>query len=71
MCHSRKLNNKINAIHERALRITYGDRQPSFQHLLEKDNSVSIHHRNLQVLAPEMFKISRNLCPDLLNDIFL
>ena len=71
MCHSRKLNNKINAIHERTLRITYGDRQSSFQQLLEKDNSVSIHHRNLQVLATEMFKISRNLCPELLNDIFL
>ena len=71
MCHSRKLNNKINAIHERTLRITYGDRQSSFQQLLEKDNSVSRHHRNLQVLATEMFKISRNLCPELLNDIFL
>ena len=71
MCHSRKLNNKINAIHEKALRITYGDRQSSVQQLLEKDNSVSIHHRNLQVLATEMFKISRNLCPELLNDIFL
>ena len=71
ICHSRKLNNKINAIHESVLRITYGDRQSSFQQLLEKDNSVSIHHRNLQVLATEMFKISRNLCPELLNDIFL
>ena len=71
MCHSRKLNNQINAIHERALRIRYDDRQSSFQQLLEKDNSVSIHHRNLQVLATEMFKIPRNLCPELLNDIFL
>ena len=63
MCHSRKLNNKINAIHERALRITHGDRESSFQQLLEKDN--------LQVLATEMFKISGNLCRELLNDIFL
>lgn len=61
MCHSRKLNNKSNSTHERALRIEYSDRKSTFQQLLEKDNSVSIHHRNLQVLATEMFKISMNL----------
>ena len=71
MFHSRKLNNKINTIHERALRIAYNDGQSTSQQLLEKDNSVSIHHRNLQVLATEMFKISMNLSPEILNDIFL
>ena len=53
MFHSKRLNNKINSIHERALRITYVDNVSSFQELLEKDNSVSIHHKNIQV-----FKIS-------------
>ena len=71
MFHSRKLNNKINTIHERALRIAYCDKHSTFQQLLEKDNSVSIHHRNLQVLATEMFKVNMNLSPDLMNDIFL
>ena len=70
MFHSRGLNNKINSIHERALRITYGDKTSTFQHLLEKDNSVSIHHRNLQALATEMFKISNNLSPDIVKEIF-
>ena len=65
MFHSRGLNNKINSIHERALRITYGDKTSTFQQLLEKDNSASIHHRNLQALATEMFKISNNLSPDI------
>ena len=46
MFHSRALNNKINSIHERALRITYNDRTSTFEELLNKDNSVSIHHRN-------------------------
>ena len=54
MFHSRALNNKINSIHERALRITYNDSKSTFEELLSKDNSVSIHHRNLQVLATEM-----------------
>ena len=71
MFHSRRLNNKINSIHERALRITYQDHISTFQELLNKDNSVSIHHRNLQALATEMFKIHRDLSPDILREIFV
>ena len=71
MFHSRALNNKINSIHERALRITYNDKNSTFQQLLEMDNSVSIHQRNLQVLATEMFKIYKEISPDLLNDVFI
>ena len=70
MFHSRHPNNKINSIHERALRITYPDHISAFQELLNKDNSVSIHHRNLQVLATEMFKIHRAMSPDILREIF-
>ena len=66
MLHSRRLNNKIKSIHERALRITYQDHISTFQELLNK-NSVSIHHRNLQALATEMFKIHRGLSPDILR----
>ena len=64
------LNNKINSIHERALRITYADKTSTFQQLLERDNSVSIHHRNVQVLATEMFKISNNMSPEIVTEIF-
>ena len=71
MFHSRRLNNKVNSIHERALRITYQDLISTFQELLNKDNSVSIHHRNLQVLATEMFKIHRGLSSDILREIFV
>ena len=71
MFHSRRLNNKINSIHERTLRITYQDHISTFQELLNKDNSVSIHRRNLQPLATEMFKIHRGLSPDILREIFV
>ena len=70
MFHSRTLNKRINSIHERSLRITYSDKVSTFQELLEKDNSVSIHQRNLQILATEMFKVYKNMSPELLNDIF-
>ena len=71
MFHSRRLNNKINCIREKALRITYQDHISAFQEVLLKYNSVSIHHRNLQALATEMFKIHRGLSPDILREIFL
>ena len=71
MFHSRDLNNKINSIHERALRIKYQDNTSTFQELLNKDNSVLTHHRNLQVLATEMFKIHQGLSPEILRETFV
>ena len=67
MFHGRALNNKINSVHERALRITYNDTKSTFKDLLNKDNSVSIHHKNLQVLTIEMFKLKNNMAPEILN----
>ena len=37
---------------------------------MQKDNSVSVPHKNLQVLATEMYKVSNNMSPAILNDIF-
>ena len=37
MFHSRESNNKINLLHERALRMIYNDQISSFQELLDKD----------------------------------
>ena len=64
MFHSRALNKKIDSIHERTLRITYNDSESTFEELLNKDISVFIHHRNVLVLAIEMFKIKNNMAPD-------
>ena len=70
MFHNRTLNNKINRLHERALRLVYDDENLSFEELLELDNSMTIHHRNLQKLAIEMYKIKNNLCPIPMKEIF-
>ena len=67
MFHSRRLNNEIISINEKASQ----DNASTFQELLNKDNSVSIHHRNLQVLATEMFKIHRGLSPEILRETFV
>ena len=70
MLHSRKIENTINRIHERALRLVYGANNNSFEELLEKDSSVSIHQRNLQCLAVEMFKVLKGVAPEIMNEIF-
>ena len=70
MCHSRELTNKINNLHYRALRLVYRDENSSFEELLKKDGSVSIHHRNIHCLATEMFKVKNGLSPTFMEDIF-
>ena len=57
MCHNRTNNSKKNLLYERCLRLIYNDKKSSFEDLLEKDRSVSIHHRNLRTLAAELFKV--------------
>ena len=71
MCHNRSLNNRINRLHERFLRIIYCDHLSPFNLLLERDNAVTIHHRNIQYLAIEMFKVYNNLAPSIVSEIFL
>ena len=70
MFHSRTLNNRINRLHERGLRMVYKDYKLTFNELLHKDNSFIIHHRNLQRLAMEMYKAYNDLSPSLVKSIF-
>ena len=70
MFHSRALNYRINRLHERALRLVYKCPTLTFEELLVKDNSFTIHHRNLQKLAIEMYKIINNISPSIMKNIF-
>ena len=70
MFHSRKLNNQINQVHERALRLIYKDNNLTFDELLIKDKSFTIHERNLQLLAIEMFKVKNKISPKIMDIIF-
>ena len=70
MFHSRKLNKKINDQHYRALRMVHRDETSSFNELLAKDGFATIHHRNLQFLAIEMYKVFNGIAPAFMSNIF-
>ena len=53
------------------VQLIYNDKRSSFEDLLEKDNSVSIHHKNLQALAIEMFKVHTKTSPEIMQEVFL
>ena len=67
---SRGLNTKINSLHYRALQIVYRDFTSTFQQLLEKDGAVTIHHRNIRLLATEMYKVSNGIASPSMSEIF-
>ena len=70
MCHSRGLNNRINNLHERALRIVYQDKKSDFETFLKNDKSVTIHVRNLHYRVTEIYKAKNNTSPEIMRDIF-
>ena len=70
MFHSRKLNNKINRLHERCLWLIYSDRSSLYEELLDKDNAVPIHQKKLQKLAIEMFKTYTGMTGQIMNAVF-
>ena len=71
MFHSRLLENKIRRLHDRCLRTIYKDKQTSFEQLLDQDNSVSIHHKNIQALAIDMYKIVDETAPKIIKEVFI
>ena len=70
MFHSRELNTKINNLHYRALRIVYRDETSTFEELLLKDGSITVHHKNLHFLAIEMYKVVKGLAATFMAEAF-
>ena len=67
MFQSRKLNNRINSIHERALRVKYQEYKSTFLELLQWDNYITIHQQNLQVFATEISKAKNDISPEIMK----
>ena len=70
MFHNRQINTKINNLHYRALRIIYLDESSSFEELLRRGGTVTVHRRNLQFLLTEMSKVFNGMVPPFMQDVF-
>ena len=70
MLHPRLMNNKINRIHKRVLRLVYSNKVSAFDQLLKKDRLFSIHHRNIQSLAIALYKFFRGFSPSIMKNVF-
>lgn len=67
MFDERSLNNKISRLHERCLRIIYNEKQSQ---RLNQDNSVTIHHKNIQSLAIEFCETVDVAAPEIIKEVF-
>ena len=71
MDESQQINKqKINNLHERALRLIYCDHSSDFQELPQRDNSVTIHQTNIQALAIMIYKVVNNIAPTIVSELF-
>ena len=53
----RYMNNVLNSLHERALRLIYNDYELPFDKILEGNKQKNINQKNVESLAIEIYKI--------------
>ena len=70
MNHNNSINKKINNLHERKLRLIYCDHSSDIEELLQRDNSVTIHQKNIEALAIMMYKVVKNIAPTIVSGLF-
>ena len=59
MFYSCSLNNKINRLHERCLRIIYNDKRSNFYTL-----------NNITALAIELYKVANDMSSEIMSEVF-
>ena len=70
MFNDRMINNRINRLHARALRLVHRDKESTFVELLRKSNDLTIHQKHIQKLALEMFKVKNQISPEPIQNLF-
>ena len=63
------IQQSINQIRKRSLRISYKNQKTSYQNLLKAHNRLTIHQKNLQVLITEIYKIVNGVAPAIMNSL--
>ena len=69
-CHSKSLNNRINNLYERVLRIVKQNKKSDFETLLKNNKSTTFHVKNLHYLVTEIYEVKNNIFPGIMRDIF-
>ena len=62
-------HNRINHLHELALRTVYNGNVSTFEKSLEKHNPATVHVRNVKILATELYKTKENLAASIIHKI--
>ena len=70
MFYNRTTNNKMNKLHERALRLVYDDYLSAFEELSEKGNWFTVHYYNIQTLCIELYKVFSGQSQTIFNHLF-
>ena len=70
MFYTKQLNNRINSLHEKVLRVTYQDGNSFFNELLNLDKSVFTHYRNIKYLLTEIYRVKMGSSPPIMSDTF-
>ena len=50
--------------------LVYNDYESTFDDLLTKDGSVTVHHSNIQTLAIKLYKVHNNISQTIFGDLF-
>ena len=58
-----------NKVHETALREILNDQESDFETLLQNSNDVCNHHRKIQTLFVEIFKIKKDFGPEIMGSV--
>ena len=57
----------INKVYERALRVILGDNLSDFESLFQNIRDIRSHHKNIQSLMIDVFKIKNELAPPIMD----
>ena len=67
---SKGLNEKINRIHEKSLRLFLNDHQSTLDEMLDTLNGKTIHEQCIDRLLTEVSKFLNGYSPDIMNNVF-
>ena len=66
----RKVNHKINRLHERGLIALLNDKTSTFNDMLSKSNDTTINVKNIQKLMIEFYKYLHGLSAPIMKEVF-